>query len=194
MATIRTFIAAELTQASLSWASSTQTELSKLVASNDIKFTPLQQFHLTLAFIGDVDTRILPRFVSLMDNINTKLPILVSIDRIGHFSRNGSISVIWAGIKRNEILDNLNADILAQLKLLVRLERAPFKPHLTLARVKPEIDFATNNRIIEFAASNSLLLPFQDSISKVVLYKSDLKPAGPIYTRLHTIKLQDEIQ
>jgi 2'-5' RNA ligase len=194
MAIIRTFISAELSGTSSALITSVQAKLLKLVTPSGIKLTPLQQVHLTLAFLGDVDTRLIAGLINALESSNVELPILVDIDRIGQFCRNGVVSVVWAGIKQNKSLENLYLAVVNQIRPLVKLEKVPFRPHLTLARVRPEIDAASNARLIEFSNSNQLTLPVQESIQEVVVFKSKLKPSGPIYTRLHTIKQRDRIQ
>lgn len=194
MAIIRTFIAAELSGTSLTWITSVQAELKNLVTPGVIKLTPLEQVHITLAFLGDVDTCMIPELVSAMDNCAIKLPIHISIDRIGQFSRNGAVAVIWAGIKQNMLLDDLYIELSKRISPLVKLEKSAFKAHITLARVRPEIDSASNARLIEFTNSNQEALPVQECFAEIVLFRSELKPSGPIYTKLHTIKRRDRIQ
>lgn len=194
MATIRTFIAAELSGASSAWIHSTQVGLQKLVTPNAIKLTPLQQMHLTLVFLGEVDTRLIPKLVNCIDNSEINLPIDLSINRVGQFSRNGIVTVVWAGIEKNNRLEKVYSALVNNLGQFIKIEPITFKPHLTLARIKGDLDVESNTRLIKFTESYRLGLPIQESIRQIVLFKSDLKPSGPLYTRLHTIKVQDEIQ
>lgn len=194
MTTIRTFIAAVLVGSSTPWIVSTQKELLKQVGSNAIKLTPLEQIHLTLVFLGEVDTRVIPQLASMMDNGGLQLPISLKITQIGQFSRNGSVSVIWAGIEKSEPLMKLQSSLEKFISQIITIEQTAFKPHLTLARIRAETDAESRAKLIKFVASDRRELPLLELITEVVLFKSDLKPNGPIYTRLHTIKVQDEIQ
>jgi 2'-5' RNA ligase len=194
MAVIRAFVAAELSGKNSVWFSSVQTEIRKLVEPTAIKLTPLSQFHITLAFLGDIETQSISAITKAMDSCMVKLPISVSIDRLGNFSQNGKISVIWAGIKPDKLLADINSELLKRILPLVKFEKSPFKPHLTMARIRSEIEAGSNERLSKFMQSNQLSFPVHDSIINVVLFKSELRPTGPIYTRLYTIEWRDRIQ
>lgn len=65
-------------------------------------------------------------------------------------------------------------------------ENRPFHPHLTLGRMKSNLGREALVGRMEKHQEEE----FGDfQIEKVVLFKSDLKPTGPIYTPLREIKL-----
>ena len=65
-------------------------------------------------------------------------------------------------------------------------ETRGFRPHLTIGRVK---DRRRLQSLIE--AMSSLELPEFNSFdgNEIILYKSDLRPTGAIYTKLHRMPL-----
>ncbi len=65
-------------------------------------------------------------------------------------------------------------------------EDRPFRPHLTLGRVKSSRGKEELIRIVEKYREEEIGT-FQ--VEKIVLFKSDLTPTGPIYTPLREIKL-----
>ena len=65
-------------------------------------------------------------------------------------------------------------------------EKRQFRPHLTLGRVKDK-----RNRQALTDTIASLKLPEFNSfdVAEIILYKSDLRPTGAIYTKLHRMPL-----
>jgi 2'-5' RNA ligase len=61
----------------------------------------------------------------------------------------------------------------------------PFSSHLTVGRVK--FPKGHEKLISLFESTNYELPPFL--VEEIVIFKSDLLPAGPRYTRLETIRL-----
>ena len=194
MATIRAFIAAQLLGSTRSWITSVQSEISKVVGSTSLKLIPHDQLHITLIFLGEIDTRLIPKVVTSMENFSPTYSIEVNLNRLGQFSRNGAVSVAWVGIEKCGLLNDYYSTLIRYLGQFLTTEPASFKPHLTLARVRPGIDPEANHRLIKFIEKKRVDLPMHDKIDEIVLFRSDLKPSGPIYTRLHTIRLQDGIQ
>jgi 2'-5' RNA ligase len=60
-------------------------------------------------------------------------------------------------------------------------EKRPFKGHLTLGRIKSKIDPKTLHEVLK------RFTPFESDrfvADRIILYKSDLKPGGAVYTKL----------
>ena len=96
------------------------------------KPVPAANFHLTLAFLGEVEearARLLP---SIAGEIEAR-PFRLSLDRVGSFPR---ARVAWAGCAKAAVeLAGLQAALAAGLaEGGFALEERPFAPHLTLAR------------------------------------------------------------
>ena len=87
--------------------------------------------------------------------------------------------IIWVGIKSPEKLYALENKIAEGLKAsgLVSEER-PFKPHLTLGRVKSLSDTENLKTVLERYRDNQIQIVH---VSEVVLYESILKQTGPLY-------------
>ena len=102
------------------------------------RWTPAERWHVTLAFLGEVGE-------STMDNLMTGLgaveaPVLeLSIAGAGTFPDRGAPRVMWAGLTGD--LPALTA-LAKQARgaarhARIRLDRKPFRPHLTLGRWRP---------------------------------------------------------
>ena len=60
-------------------------------------------------------------------------------------------------------------------------EKRPFKGHLTIARIKKKIDA---KRLIDAMKEFSGFESKTFMVDEVVLFKSELKPSGAVYTKL----------
>jgi 2'-5' RNA ligase len=69
-------------------------------------------------------------------------------------------------------------------------EKRPFKGHLTLGRIRAAVNPNTIRQIIE---EYSDLGSEEFSVGRVVLFQSDLKPTGAVYTRLRTTSFKQAI-
>jgi 2'-5' RNA ligase len=145
--------------------------------------------HLTLKFLGNI-------FPSHRESIQALLPDLVatlpsftlSAGRIGVFPGLSKPRVIWVGIGgETRGLFALQKDIEEALESLgFPKEDRPFRAHLTLGRVK---DPRTRQGIEPAIAQGQSFDAGSFPAEKVLLIKSDLAPAGAIYTHLATFPL-----
>jgi len=86
-----------------------------------------------------------------------------------------------------EMLVSLQEQIEARLeKIGFAPEDRPFQPHLTLGRMKSSRGKEELGRRMEKYTEEEFGA-FQ--IERVVLFKSDLRPSGPIYTLLRELRL-----
>jgi 2'-5' RNA ligase len=99
--------------------------------------------------------------------------------------------VIYIGIQAHPILEGLQRGIeFASRKLGYESEERGFSPHLTIGRVRQNANTAeqqTIRRALEETRIDSLGTARVDSVH---LYRSDLKPAGSVYTRLYSAPLK----
>ena len=106
------------------------------------KVAPVENWHLTLRFLGKVDQVTYERFLVGLQRIEEVASFSISVDRFSAFPRAKRATVVWAGIDRGESeLSSLNeiAEDAAVGAGLTPDER-PFHPHITLARVRPPED------------------------------------------------------
>jgi 2'-5' RNA ligase len=95
--------------------------------------------------------------------------------------------VLFANIKDGKELQLLASEIDKRLeKLGFELETRPFKPHLTLARIK----FLKNKKAFYQAVEKYRETLFQAvPVNELIFYRSILKPEGPEYKELSILKL-----
>jgi len=151
--------------------------------SGRVKWVAPKNTHLTVKFLGEVDAGKVESVKTAVRNTAGKFkPVNCSLETLGGFPNLARPRVIWAGLAGDiEILENIVNDIEEEaFKLGFLREEKCFKPHLTLGRIRESygLDELTNY----IKSYHMEPLPFQ--MSTLVLFKSTLTPAGPIYDRL----------
>jgi 2'-5' RNA ligase len=164
---------------------------SKLHREN-IKWVNTDIMHITYKFLGDTDEQLLPDIKDQLQEIAAKFPkTSLILKGMGVFPSPFKPRVLWLGFEENNILTKLAESIDKQLEQLgFETENRPFKPHLTLGRIKYLKD---KNTLLELL-KNYQTCQFQEiPINQITLFKSQLTPSGPIYTPLANFELQQFI-
>lgn len=185
MPTVRVFIAIDLPV-------TVKTELGRISQALDeplprgvVRWVRPEQMHLTLRFLGDTPVERLPAIQTAMDEAaGQHAPFDLMLAHLGCFPNPKRPRVIWVGLvaaggQNSRELLALKAALDAGLMPLGwPPEDKPFRAHLTLGRVKDE----NAARGIDWSAA---VTPLSMPITALYLVESDLRPAGPIYTRRH---------
>lgn len=152
-----------------------------------VKWVPLENLHVTLAFIGERPSEDIPAIEEVMKLVSEKLPAFdLKIEDMGAFSSEQEARVLWLGVQNKKILNHLRDELIAELDhrdLLFREEFRTYIPHLTIGRLK-------NPRSIK-----DMISPFKRKsfgkihINEIVLYESKIQGAFPVYTPILRYKL-----
>jgi len=184
---IRSFLAIEIPGPILRKVGEVQGGLKSSRA--DVRWTNPETIHLTLKFFGNIEeSRIDPILKSIEEPIRNTLPFSVKVRGVGAFPHLKNPRVIWIGlVDEKETLTSLQKQIETYLeKIGFQPEDRPFRPHLTLGRMKSSRGKEELAGRMERYREEA----FGDfEVERVVLFKSDLKPSGPIYTPLGEIRL-----
>jgi 2'-5' RNA ligase len=143
--------------------------------------------HVTLKFLGDTDPGQISEIARIVQAVSEPHSALeVRLVGLGAFPGVHRPSVVWAGLENAETLVVIaNALETALEPLGFSRERRPFRPHLTLARIrsKPPAELGTllrDQATREFGTAK---------IDAVELIQSELGPRGSRYTMLATVAL-----
>jgi 2'-5' RNA ligase len=121
-----------------------------------------------------------------------KEPFTITLHGFGGFPNVTRPRVVWIGLggdrERLVALQKDVEDLLASIGIL--REDRPFHPHLTLGRNRAR-EFQTSFRGLTADWEREASDPFE--VREVVLFRSDLKPGGPVYTRLTVMPLKKTI-
>jgi 2'-5' RNA ligase len=140
---------------------------------------PPGNWHLTVRFLGMVDQTVMERLIAELDQSDLGGSFQVALGGIGAFPRPAKASVIWLALaKGSERLSELN-EIAEEASQAVGLapEDRPFAPHLTLSRLRPEMDVRA-----DLAAYRPV--PFRWNAGELVLYESHMGRGGAVYEPL----------
>ena len=184
---IRSFLAIELPKPILGKIEEVQGDLRSTHA--DVRWVSPEKIHLTLKFFGNIEeSRIDLIFKSIEEPVRNTLPFSVRVRGAGAFPSLRNPRVIWMGLAEGkEGLVSLQEEIEVRLEEIgFEPEDRPFQPHLTLGRVKSSRGKEELVRRMEKFAEEE----FGDfQVERVALFKSELRPSGPIYTLLKVLRL-----
>lgn len=146
------------------------------------------QWHLTVAFLGEVPAERVPAATEAMARAAaaTPEPIRLRLAGGGRFGR-GTFTVLWAGVGGDLAAFRLFAGGLRRELRRARLphDRRPLRPHLTIARPGDRVSAAG------ITADLHRLRAYEGPqwrVERVHLMRSELGPQ-PVYTRLATAEL-----
>ncbi|MDH4236894.1 MAG: RNA 2',3'-cyclic phosphodiesterase, partial [Nitrospira sp.] len=201
---IRAFLAVELAEDLRAQLAGIQQDLKRRLSrefSKEVRVSWVQpsSIHLTLKFLGDIDEPLIePLRHTIEQAINGQRALRIPIERLGVFPRLEQPRVIWMGASeswergpdaaRLPILHRVIEDCCRSFGFAS--EERPLRPHLTLARIK-----AGERQVgLALAQSGALDRPMvvgSLAINAIVLMKSELRPAGPVYTKLWEARLAE---
>jgi 2'-5' RNA ligase len=99
------------------------------------RWTPVENMHLTLRFIGEVDHAVARDIDDVLADIREPA-FTLALKGVGEFGRKEG-RALWAGVSNNEPLQHLAAKIESALQRMgLPAETRKFSPHVTLARLK----------------------------------------------------------
>ena len=184
---IRTFIAIELPEETRQTLAAIQQELKRTGAG--VRWVKPSSIHLTLKFLGNIHPGQVDDIAAVTAQVVRSEPLLtLRAAGLGTFPSQQNPRVIWVGIegevkRLTHIQNRLENDLVA---LGFAREKRGFRAHLTLGRVKDK-----GNRQGLIAAMTELEIPEFNSfdVTEIILYKSELRPTGAIYTKLHRMPL-----
>ncbi|MBN1548828.1 MAG: RNA 2',3'-cyclic phosphodiesterase [Syntrophaceae bacterium] len=181
--TLRAFLAVDPPREIRDAIAMIQNRLKKAI-QGDIRWVKPEGIHLTLKFfraLPESDVATISRAVR--DAVSKVVPFVLDIKSVGAFPDVKRPRVLWLGME-----GDVNALIQLQKKVDTELQHCgfakedrPFRPHLTLARIK-EPGGLTGLASIMGKGEDFVAGSF--SANGLNLFKSDLTPKGAIYTKL----------
>jgi len=180
--TIRTFIALELPPSVISLLEKVQEDLKSMRLR--AKWVRPENIHLTLKFLGNINPGDIDKIGgAMMDAVEDFAAIDLVAGGVGVFPGIKRPRVIWVGLGGQiQLLFAVQRVLEENLAALgFKKEKRPFKGHLTLGRFKQTVDPNTIRQIIREYAN---LYSEEFTARRIILYKSDLKPTGAVYSQL----------
>lgn len=163
---MRLFVAIQLSDEMKKTITATMHDLKKKGVKGN--YTPVQNLHLTLAFIGETDD---PGAVKdALKNVSVK-PFKLSFSDLGAFG-----DLIWVGMKGNQGLSAVARSVRSVLDNAgVTYDKKKFVPHVTIIRR------ASGNWKRAAPPKGDMM------VKSISLMKSTFKDGKPVYTELMEI-------
>lgn len=142
-----------------------------------------ENLHLTLAFLGELPEHRLDDLAEGLALLRLS-PVELSLGGLDLFGP------ALAALARGEGLEALQARVLRAVREAGQpLERSRFRPHVTIARLPQTPSASESARLGEFLALNGTFAAGPAPALSLGLYRSHLRPEGPIYEPLVTLPL-----
>ena len=140
--------------------------------------------HLTVRFLGDVDEVTRDRLEAALDESDLGGPFDIVLGEMGAFPRPAKASVLWIGLLAGRPqLMRLNAVVEEACEDAgIEPEERPYAPHLTISRIRPEVD--VRPLLLSYRPE-----PIKWKATEMFLYESRVSRQGAIYNPLERFPL-----
>lgn len=178
---MRTFIAIDLAD---DLKAAVQGLVQRLSATRaDIRWVRPPGLHLTLKFLGEIDEGRAIKVKSVLAAVSSRhSPFRLALQGCGAFPNERRPRVLWIGFAPEPRLLALQEDLEGELeKAGFPREERPFRPHLTLGRVRGP---AGVDRAVRTLAERSTEAEGVMDVKALTLFESRLHPQGADYISL----------
>lgn len=181
---MRLFIALDLPQ-------SLKEELSRLTAKlkkydADTKWVEPQNLHLSFKFLGEVGDDKIKNIEEILITIGKKYKTLeLNLEKFGFFPNEKSPRVFFVATDKEEELKKIYSSLEDALQNIGFKKEERFESHITLARFKSLKNIELLKKQIE-----SITIKGKFPVNEITLFKSILKPQGPVYEKIFSAPLQ----
>jgi len=185
---IRTFIAIKLNPLLCDQLGQIKSKLDW--GESSIRWTPPENIHLTLRFMGDIKEKKVKMITSLLPEILTEQSHFeIDIPYLGTFGTQAHPKIIWAGITRGEQQLRELYGIIEQglCRIGYPKLRDPFTAHITLGRIRSTADpklIQENIRNFEFTPT------LTHQVQSTTFFQSVLTGQNPVYEPLLDVKFK----
>jgi 2'-5' RNA ligase len=191
MSLLRAFIAIELPVHVCEAIQKQTTRLRQTLGSDFVRWVPTRNMHLTLKFLGDTAVSHLDFLKQmLVRESEAHSQFDMQLGGIGSFPNSRNPRLLWIGIHAPSNLISLQRGIESGASRLgYKPEDRAFSPHLTIGRVRQGASLTELQKIraaLDSMQFGNIAIVRVDSVH---LFKSDLQPEGPIYTKLFSAPL-----
>jgi len=154
-----------------------------------IRWVNPEILHITLSFLGDTSEEQVNYISEQLEKIGSGYSSMdLHFKELGVFPNLRKPRVFWVGMERNELLENLQGEIEVKLRDYgINRENRPFKPHLTIARIKRIDDIDKLKYWLQKYKGETIQ---KTKIGEVIYYESRLTSNGPLYNSIKKFPLK----
>ena len=191
MSVIRAFIAIEIPPEIQDQLKQLTSQFKQQLSGVYVKWVPVENIHLTLKFLGNVSVSNVDVLNKILDSETSNHHTFeVSVGELGAFPSTRRPRVVWVKMQAPSDLFEIQRCIeQATARLGYATDKRSFKPHLTLGRVPRNANAEDVCRVGGVLESIKVGFLGAMRVKYVHLFRSELKPTGAVYTRIHTAEL-----
>jgi 2'-5' RNA ligase len=183
---IRAFIAVNLAASVIEEIAKVRSALQE--AKGDIRWTRIEGLHLTLKFLGDIArNQVEPILAVVREALQHQPPLQVIACGLGAFPSLRRPRVVWAGLSGKGLKEVSEIVETTLMQLDFPPDEREFTPHLTLGRVRSQRGW---ERVLPVVKEYEQTYFGESTVNQVILYQSELRPEGAVYSPLGSIPLQ----
>ena len=150
------------------------------------KWIDEENLHLTLRFIGPVERPVANDLAARLQRIEWPR-FTLRLDGVGHFTRRGRTTALWARVPDSAALEGLRQKVEAACEAVgLGRETRRFTPHVTLARLS-----GSSGEIGGWLARFGGLRTEPWPVDSVILFESHLGHTGAIYEPVCAVMLRN---
>lgn len=180
----RLFIAVDISEEGRKAAASQIDELRKHSTDKGISWVKPENLHITVKFLGDTDNALIEPLSETLTRIASQFsPISLSLSDPRVLGKRVICIDISDESQELSVLEKMIDTACG--KLGFPKEKRQFHPHLTLARIR---DARGTDGLIGHHRKTQIE-PVEFDVREIVLYESELKPTGSVYSRLAVFPL-----
>jgi 2'-5' RNA ligase len=188
---IRSFLAFELPPEIREQIGEISRELRK--STLPARWVREENIHLTIVFLGSIEETVVEDLKESVGSVVQHFTgFTASLSRLGVFPNWRKPRVLWIGLEGDIAgLSRLRDELQDALTVFgIRKETRPFRSHLTLGRFKDRLG---DHQELQGILDRYHHIPGTPcSLDELVLFKSKLKPSGPVYTKMASWPLNTE--
>jgi len=157
-----------------------------------VRWVPANNIHLTLKFLGEQPVGRRDVLCSVIERASgCSHPFSVSVGGLGCFPGLTRPRVLWVGLNdAQERLAQLQRELETGFgEIGIPREQRPFHPHLTIGRMKRDFSSHDQQELQAAIQAHGDRSIGRWVVQEIVLYQSDLRPQGAVYSRMGTFPL-----
>jgi 2'-5' RNA ligase len=160
-------------------------KLYKILPESDKwRKTDPEKLHITIRFIGEIGEKHAASILQNLAGIKFE-PFMLKLNTLGCFPNKGRPKIFWAGFEHSVDIMDLSKRVDKVIDSVTGKEREkPFKPHVTLARVRKSLKYKVTCEQLTSQEFDSL----EFNVTSFQLMKSVFEKGGVNHKRLAEYK------
>jgi 2'-5' RNA ligase len=191
---MRLFFALEIPNGIKAEMAKIQARLEQFVPRGTIRWVEPEAAHFTIRFVGEKSMAEIAPMVSAVEGLDLQFgPIPLAVSGFGCYPSCSRPRVLWLGVhdKQGE-LKQLSDQLEEGLQAVgIPKENRPFTPHLTLGRINRRHSAEQYSSLVDQVQDYRVGSIGQFDASELVLFRSELKRTGAIYTVIHRFAFRE---